>query len=895
MTTASTRELRARSRIDRLHANVLLCVMLAVIFLTDPLTPASFAHGMLYVGAVVFAMQSRRRSLILLVTLVAIGLVIIGYFLAPPAPRGLPLFYAYANRIGSILIIAATGSLAFTMLRNIGQRRHAELARSAAESALAESDDLLRMAGKLAGVGGWSVRLDDDRIRWSEEVARIHEEDAGYQPTLEQGLNYYAPEFQPRIRSVFQACIEQGQPYDEELQVISAGGHRIWVRVIGEPVYDDDDQIIGAHGAFMNIDSGKRLARRLTTTLESIADGFFMLDREWRFTFVNARAEQLLDRSRESLIGKRLRDAFPESSEFDEHYRQAVAEARPVNFEACYSPLDRWFQVKAYPSEEGLAVYFQDITQQRESRAQLRLLQAAIGRINDGVMITNAELVDPPGPEIVYVNHAFEQMTGYSAREVLGCSPRILQGPQTPRGELDRIRTAIKQREPVHAELINYRKDCSTFLMELDIVPITNASGQLTHWVSVQRDVTERHTLEQQLRQSERLKTVGQLTGGIAHDFNNLLTVIIGNTELLTERLKSDAALSEIAERIGHAAQRGADLTSQLLAFSRQQALEPRPVDINRLVLDMNRLLLGRTLDNQIRIELSPSEKMCEAMVDPSQLQNALLNLCLNARDALDDRGTVTIRTDTLWMDDEQARMNDIKPGKYAVIEVADTGHGIAAQELSRVIEPFYTTKKKGKGTGLGLSMVYGFVKQSRGHLAIESEVGRGTTVRMFLPGTPAAAMQAPQPVKDQHVQKVEEVEDGSESILLVEDDDDVRHFARQQLLGLGYQVKTARSGTEALKILEQNEPIDLLFTDIVMPGQLNGKQLAERAMKSRPDLKVLYTSGYSADEITHDGQLDSGVALLPKPYRRTDLAHKLRETLSPHLSAREQPQEKSL
>ncbi|MFU8831391.1 MAG: ATP-binding protein, partial [Wenzhouxiangella sp.] len=432
------------------------------------------------------------------------------------------------------------------------------------------------------------------------------------------------------------------------------------------------------------------------------------------------------------------------------------------------------------------------------------------------------------------------------------------------------------------------RKDKSTFLMELDIVPITSDSGRLTHWVSVQRDVTERHTMEQKLLQSERLKTVGQLTGGIAHDFNNLLTVIIGNAELMWERLQSDAALSAIAERINHAAQRGADLTNQLLAFARQQALEPRPVDLNRLVRDMNRLLLGRTLDNQIRIELTPDEVVCQAMVDPSQLQNALLNLCLNARDAMTEGGSLTIRTDLVWMDADSARRCDVDPGQYAVIEVADTGHGIAAEDLDKVIEPFYTTKEKGKGTGLGLSMVYGFVKQSRGHLAIDSEVGRGTTVTMLLPCPPEDATDVAQPAHN------EPLEHGTESILLVEDDDEVRQFARQLMLSLGYNVQTASKGTEALSILEQDDEIDLLFTDVVMPGELNGKQLADRAMQIRPDLKVLYSSGYSADEISHDGQIAPGVLLLPKPYRRADLAHKLRETLDQRQSAPARPWRKA-
>ncbi len=400
-----------------------------------------------------------------------------------------------------------------------------------------------------------------------------------------------------------------------------------------------------------------------------------------------------------------------------------------------------------------------------------------------------------------------------------------------------------------------------------ELATVLNSSAE-----SLQQQRADIESLDTRLRQSQRLEAIGQLTGGVAHDFNNLLTVVMGNAELLAEQTADQPMQHMLAEMIGQAAQRGAALTGQLLAFARKQALEPRAVDLNPLVAGLDPML-RRTLGEHIDIELIRGAGLWLAMVDPGQLENALLNLCLNARDAMPSGGRLTLETANARLDPDYAETHaEVKPGQYVMLAVSDTGQGISPEHLQKVFEPFFTTKAKGKGTGLGMAMVYGFVKQSGGHVSIYSELGQGTTVKLYLPR--AAGTPAPEP------QVQPEATGGTETVLLVEDDEGVRRTAREHLLALGYTVLEAENGPLALEQLKANPGVELLFTDVVMPGGMTGRELADAALKLRPDLHVLYTSGYTENAIVHHGRLDSGVLLLAKPYRRADLARAVRAAL---------------
>src|ERR1700730_5416357 len=379
---------------------------------------------------------------------------------------------------------------------------------------------------------------------------------------------------------------------------------------------------------------------------------------------------------------------------------------------------------------------------------------------------------------------------------------------------------------------------------------------------------------ESQVRQAQKMEAIGQLTGGVAHDFNNILTVITATIEILGEAVKDSPHLARITNMMGAAAARGADLTKHLLAFSRRQPLQPRSVDVNAVVVDAARLLRP-TLGEQIEIESMLAHDSAPALIDPSQLSTAILNLALNARDAMPNGGKLTLETENVVLDENYAAMSsEVNPGNYVMIAVSDTGAGIPASLLEKVFEPFFTTKEVGKGSGLGLSMVYGFVKQSNGHIKIYSEEGHGTTVKLYLP----QATGIPQVAADVGVSGIER---GDESILIVEDDALVREYVVTQISSLGYDTLAASNGAEALAIIDGPERIDLLLTDVIIPGGMNGRQLAIAAEMRRPGLKVLFTSGYTENAIVHHGRLDAGVLLLPKPYLSSDLARMIRTALA--------------
>jgi signal transduction histidine kinase/CheY-like chemotaxis protein len=386
-------------------------------------------------------------------------------------------------------------------------------------------------------------------------------------------------------------------------------------------------------------------------------------------------------------------------------------------------------------------------------------------------------------------------------------------------------------------------------------------------------DVTRRAQAEATVRQAQKMEAVGHLTGGMAHDFNNLLQVITGNLELLARAapLQGRAAV-HLASALG-GAERGARLTAQLLAFARQQPLDPRVINLGRQVRDMTDLL-RRTLGEQIEVEASVAGGLWNTLADPGQVENALLNLAINGRDAMPDGGKLTIELANAFLDDSYADSHlEVLPGQYVMLAVSDTGSGMSPEVAARVFEPFFTTKAEGEGTGLGLSQVYGFVKQSGGHIKLYSELSQGTTVKLYLPRSrrPADITEAP---------LAGPIEGGTETILVVEDDAAVREAVVEILTDLGYSVLKAGDAEAALSVLSSGARVDLLFTDVVMPGPVKTRDLARRAQALLPGLKVLYTSGYTANAIIHDGRLDADVLLLSKPYRRDELARRVRRVL---------------
>jgi nitrogen-specific signal transduction histidine kinase len=395
-------------------------------------------------------------------------------------------------------------------------------------------------------------------------------------------------------------------------------------------------------------------------------------------------------------------------------------------------------------------------------------------------------------------------------------------------------------------------------------------------FVFIIHDLSEHKRTQEQLLQAQKMEMVGQLSGGIAHDFNNLLTVIVGNAEFLAERLDQQQDLMQLAKDIGQAGERGAELTQRLLAFSRRQMLRPVAINCNELLGSIQKLLL-RTLREDIEIATDLDSDLVPAFADPAQLESAILNLALNAQDAMVAGGRLTLSTANASLGDhDEGLQPGILPGDYVMVAVADNGEGMSGEVIKRAFEPFYTTKEIGKGSGLGLSMVYGFVKQSNGHVCIQSAPGLGTTVRIYLPrDVTSVPRTSAKCLKDEVLGPR-----GTETVLIVEDDPFVRSLGVMRLESLGYSVVAAVDGHDALRKLRSGIDVDILFTDIVMPGGINGWELADLAKQIRPGLPVLLTSGYALETLVQQGRLPPSAMVLTKPYRKEILARRLREIL---------------
>ncbi len=533
----------------------------------------------------------------------------------------------------------------------------------------------------------------------------------------------------------------------------------------------------------------------------------------------------------------------------------------------------------------GACKIVRDITEQRKAREALEREIAERSRIagildNTINSMRDAVLVADPDANIVLSNPAAARLmgivTGMGLREWSKDKFIFMADGVTPLPLEQRplVRALRGQTFENYEIVVLPAHDEKPFTLLTTGAPI-RSNGKDAGAVVVYRDLTEAQETERQLRQAQKMEAVGQLTGGIAHDFNNILTVITGTIETLKEGVADRPDMAAVARMIEEAAERGAELTRHLLAFSRRQPLAPREVDINELAVEVGRLLRS-TLGENIEIESMLDDDASLAVVDANQLTTALLNLAINARDAMLNGGKLTIETADVVLDDGYASVNaDVRPGPYVMIAVSDNGCGIPPGIIDKVFDPFFTTKAVGKGTGLGLSMVYGFVKQSGGHIKIYSEEGHGTTIKMYLP---RAGGEAPQELDGAALMPID---GGHETVLTVEDDPLVRNYVVAQVRGLGYRTLAATNASEALALIDSDSVIDLLFTDIVMPGAMNGKELADEAVRRRPKLKVLFTSGYAENAIMHHGRLDPGVLLLPKPYRKAQLAQMIRMALS--------------
>jgi PAS domain S-box-containing protein len=672
-----------------------------------------------------------------------------------------------------------------------------------------------------------------------------------------------------------------------ECQYRRKDGTKIWVALSSRMVYGEDGRILYTEGFVEDIAERKRIQDALRKSEEKFVKVFlsnpamgmlFKPEEEGnRIADVNEAFEQVTGYRREELLGRTSKELglWVDPARFDEFRRLLRTDGRVRNFEfQFYNKTGKirtglmsaeWLELEGRDWAISATI---DITEQKKAEESIRSLVTAIEQTGEAIVVTDVD------GAIQYCNPAFEKVTGYSKDEAIGANPRILKSGKHSAEFYEEMWATLMRGAVWSGHLTNQRKDGSLFEEDATISPIRDALDKLSGFVAVKRDVTERRQLEDQLRQAQKLESIGRLAGGVAHDFNNLLTVINGYGDFLLKGLKSGDRLRSYAEEIKTAGERAASLTNQLLAFSRKQVIEPKAVDLNAIIREST-VMLQRLIGDDIALQTHLDVSLGQVMADPDQIHQVIVNLAVNARDSMPDGGALDTETLNveLGKDDSAAMHPDAVPGRYVLLSVTDTGHGMDEATCQRIFEPFFTTKALGKGTGLGLSTVYGIVRQSGGWINVWSEVGVGTTFKIYFPRMDASRVPQRDPVSTL-------AEGGSETILVVEDQQAVRSFAKAALRQRGYLVIEASDGDEALSVAEQHSgQIDLLVTDVIMPG-LDGRELSEHLGRLYPNLKVLFMSGYTADVIAHRGVLEPSVWFLHKPFSQEELAQKVRARL---------------
>jgi PAS domain S-box-containing protein len=593
---------------------------------------------------------------------------------------------------------------------------------------------------------------------------------------------------------------------------------------------------------------------------------------------INQATVQLFGVTRAEVVGRGAEAVFPpEVARFvQESDARVLREGVAMTFEETLPTRigNRRFLVSKAPRRDaqgaiiGLVGVARDITDLKQADETIRRLSTAVDQSPAAVIIT-----DPSG-RIVYVNRKFTEISGYSSEEVVGQNPRLLKSGKTSADQYRQLWSTIQSGATWRGEYQNRRKNGDLYWASTTIAPVKDERGTITNFVAIQEDVTDTRSLEAQLRQAQKMEAVGRLAGGVAHDFNNLLTVITSYSQLLLEDMAAADPRRADLQEIQRAAIGAAGLTRQLLAFSRQQVLEPRVLNLND-VLSAAGKMLQRLIGEDVALQLTLAPDLGNVKADPGQIEQVIMNLAVNARDAMPDGGKMTIETSNIDLDASYAAQHAVvAPGSYILVAVTDTGSGMDEPTKARLFEPFFTTKEIGRGTGLGLATVYGIVKQSNGYIWVYSELGHGTSFKVYLPRVSEAAAAAAEtrPLL---------LNGGTETILLAEDASGVRAVAQEILKRLGYTVLVAHDGHSALQLARaRTEPIHLLITDVIMP-EMSGRQLADRLKEQRPGLKVLFVSGYTDDAIVRHGMLEPGIAFLQKPFTPQTLARKVREVLS--------------
>lgn len=773
--------------------------------------------------------------------------------------------------------------------------------RKRAKAALAAQRDLLETILQQAADAIVVCDAQDNPILVNAAARRLalvsSREQAGSSPKFLWGKAYYPDGHSIPVQAwPLQQALRGNTTSGAEARVVRPDGTYHDVLISAAPIRSAEQRIIGAVAIFSDISERKRVEEKLLYQLrltqgitDSATESIFVTDAKGMVTFLNREASRVFGYLPEEIIGQALHETihghYPDGRSMpveDCQLGRTYATGETIrDHEDIFQRKDGTTLTMACSSallenkgkRLGAVFFLRDITEQRRNEKALQesaaRLRAIINAVPDMLLVVNQQ------------GH-LEILSQLQLRPYT--NPDLLKGrlisdllPKANATEiLEAIDNTLSTRQPQSFEQeMQTRKGQRTF--EIRIVPLDDLALDNPSVVLLARDITQNRLTESRLRHAQKMEAVGQLTGGLAHDFNNLLAVMLGNLELLAEAL-TDPVLTELVQRALGAVERGSTLIRRLLTFSRQQPLQPIAINLNTLVIGISDLV-KRSLGETIEVKTILAPNLLPTLIDPSEFESALLNLVVNARDAMPNGGQLTLETTNRWVDETSAQQHlfHVEPGEYVLLIVSDTGTGMTPEVLDHAFEPFFTTKVVGQGSGLGLSMVYGLVKQSGGHIHIYSEVNRGTSIRIFLPAAIGQADGAVVTAADKPLSHPGQ----GQTVLVVEDEKPVRRLAVNMLQSLGYETVEAATAATALDVLNATPRIAILFTDVVLPGGQSGVELAQKALEQRPDLIVLFTSGYTEAHLAHFRGRPVGSGFLSKPYRKAELAEQLYSLLN--------------
>lgn len=780
--------------------------------------------------------------------------------------------------------------------------------RRASTDRLAQSEKLLADGQALSHLGSFTWDMRTNEVSWSDEQYRLFGYEPGsVTPTLELFLEKIHPDDVEAVSAANRASRETGVPFEAEFRIVPSDGVVRWISEMGRVVFEDgkpavmtgmSQDITSRHEAederLFLLGQQKDLADQLRMLLDSTGEGIYGVDAHGVCTFMNTAGASLLGGIADDFVGKSMHELMhhtrADGSEYPASECPVVQGIRKSEMTRTHSELVWRLDGSSFPADytsypiggkgstDGAVVAFQDVTQRLEMERDLRqsekLFRGAFDAAQTGIV-----LIDPDGSTYLDVNDAICEMLGYTKAELMNLDWRQITHPDDLSANAEVFTQFQQSHDDVHYLNKRYvRKDGESISVEICDSVVRGPDGKAVVWVTHVIDVTERERaaeenekLASQLVQSQKMEAVGQLAGGIAHDFNNLLSVILNYATFAGEGLEADDERLADIEQIGKAGEKAANLVHQLLAFSRKEVVQQRPIDINEVFSGVNQIL-SRSLGEDIDLDFHGLAGLPAVLADPGRVEQVLLNLAVNARDAMPDGGVLRISTGVESV--SEGEHPGLAPGEHVVITVTDAGSGIDEATLEHIFEPFFTTKPRGAGTGMGLSSAYGIIEQAGGRLSVESEVGVGTTFYIHLPVSNATPVGAGRAVEGNQSLG------GTETILLVEDEDAVRDLCSRILRKEGYEVVPYSTGSEALDYCRSNvNPIHLLLTDVVMP-KMSGQELSERARAVREDLKILFMSGYTDELIAQRGVLVSGENLLAKPFDAGELLGSVRAML---------------